>query len=181
MKLAALAGLIISQSLFLTLASGANLQDSGLKLIQTITVPNWSVGVANTDLFGFNPVNRIMYLADRTNHAVTVIDTHTNTVIGEITLAANTVVNQPLIAIDLQQLVVSDGLQSVLVWNLVAPAPNAQPEVYKMPTTTPDGMDYDPINQTVYVVTTISHTRWWGSASHRRRLLARLPCPTART
>lgn len=132
---------------------GANLQNSGLKLVDTISVPNWSVGVANTDLFGFNPVTRILYLADRTNHAVTVIDTHTNTVIGEIPLAANTVVNQPLIAIDLQQLVVSDGLKSVLVWNLVTPMPNGQPDVYTMPATTPDGMDYDPINQTVYVVT----------------------------
>ncbi len=153
MKVAAAAGLLTSQALFLALAPGANLQDSGLKLVQTITVPNWTVGAANTDLFGFNPVTRIMYLADRTNHAVTVIDTHTNTVIGEIPLAANTVVNQPLIAIDLQQLVVSDGLQSVLVWNLTTPVPT-QPDVYALATASvPDGMDYDPINQTVYVVT----------------------------
>lgn len=135
------------------MAADSNLQNSGLQLVQTITVPNWSVGVANTDLFGFNPVTRIMYLADRTNHAITVIDTHTNTVVGEIPLASNTVVNQPLVAIDLQQLVVSDGNKSVLVWNLVTPAPNAQPDVYVLPSSVPDGMDYDPINQTVYVVT----------------------------
>jgi YVTN family beta-propeller protein len=128
-----LAKALICVSLAVASVSGANLQNSGLNLVQTITVPNWSVGVANTDLFGFNPVTRIMYLADRTNHAVTVIDTHTNTVIGKIPLAANTVVNQPLIAIDLQQLVVSDGKQSVLVWDLVTPTPNAQPDVYLMP------------------------------------------------
>ncbi len=148
-----LAKLIICAGVAAALASGANLQNSGLSLVQTISVPNWSVGVANTDLFGFNPTTRIMYLADRTNHAITVIDTHTDTVIGAIPLATNTVVNQPLIAIDLQQLVVSDGKQSVLVWNLVTPTPNAQPDVYLLPATTPDGMDYDPINQTVYVVT----------------------------
>ena len=133
-----------------------SLQNSGLHLQRIISVPGWTFGapgVANTDLFGFNPVTRAMYLADRTNHAVDVIDTHTNTVIGKIPLAANTVVNQPLVAIDLQQLVVSDGKQSVLVWDLLTPVPNGQPDVYAMPSTTPDGMDYDPINQVVYVVT----------------------------
>src|SRR5581483_9083278 len=136
-----------------TFAADPNLQNSGLHLQQTITVPGWSVGKANTDLFGFNPVTRVMYLADRTNHGVDVIDTHTNTVIGLIPLASTTVVNQPLVAIDLQQLVVSDGAQSVLVWDLLTPMPNGQPTVYTMPATTPDGMDYDTINQVVYVVT----------------------------
>lgn len=139
-----------------TFAADPNLQNSGLHLQQTISVPNWKVGVANTDLFGFNPVTRVMYLADRTNKGVDVIDTHTNTVIGLIPLAANTVVNQPLVAIDLQQLVVSDGAQSVLVWDLLTPMPSGQPTVYTLPASdgsVPDGMDYDTINQTVYVVT----------------------------
>lgn len=139
-----------------TFAADPNLQNSGLHLKQTITVPNWKIGVANTDLFGFNPVTRVMYLADRTNKAVDVIDTHTNTVIGMIPLASNTVVNQPLVAIDLQQLVVSDGVQSVLVWDLLTPMPSGQPTVYTLPATdgtVPDGMDYDPVNQIVYVVT----------------------------
>jgi len=134
-------------------AADPNLQNSGLHLQQIIPVPNWKVGVANTDLFGFNPVTRMMYLADRTNTAIDVIDTHTNAVIGEIPLAAGSVPNQPLVAIDLQQLVISDGVKSVLVWNLVSPVPNGQPDVYTMPATTPDGMDYDTINQVVYVVT----------------------------
>ncbi len=138
-------------------AGDPNLQNSGLHLQTVISVPGWTSpsqkGVANTDLFGYNPVTRMLYLADRTNHAIDVIDTHTNTVVGQIPLAGNTIPNQPLVAIDLQQLVLSDGVQSVLVWNLIAPVPNAQPDVYLMPTTTPDGMDYDPINQTVYVVT----------------------------
>lgn len=134
-------------------AADPNLQNSGLQLQQIINVPGWSLGKANTDLFGFNPVTRMMYLADRTNTAIDVIDTHTNTVIGQIPLAAGSVPNQPLVAIDLQQLVISDGVKSVLVWNLASPVPNGQPDVYTMPATTPDGMDYDTINQVVYVVT----------------------------
>ena len=130
------------------LGTGANLQNSGLQLVQTIPVPNWTEGKASTDLFGFNPVTRTMYLADRTNHAITVIDTHTKSVVGQIPLAATTVVNQPLIAIDLQQLVVSDGVNSVLVWDLRTPLGTA-PTVYSVPNV-PDGMDYDTINQTVY-------------------------------
>jgi hypothetical protein len=68
------------------LSIGANLQHSGLQLVQTIPVPNWTVGKASTDLFGFNPVTQIMYLADRTNHAITVIDTHINSVVGMYSL-----------------------------------------------------------------------------------------------
>jgi len=172
-----LAKALVCTSLIATFAWGANLQNSGLSLVQTITVPNWSVGVANTDLFGFNPVTRIMYLADRTNHAITVIDTHTNTVVGKIPLALDTIVNQPLIAIDLQQLVVSDGKQSVLVWNLITPTPNAQPDVYLMPATTPDGMDYDSINQTVYVVTDDKPYTLVGISLAQKAIVSQTPIP----
>jgi hypothetical protein len=172
-----LARVLLYATVAVSLISGANLQNSGLDLVQTITVPNWSVGVSNTDLFGFNPVTRIMYLADRTNHAVTVIDTHTNTVIGKISLALDTVVNQPLIAIDLQQLVVSDGKQSVLVWNLITPTPNAQPDVYVMPATTPDGMDYDPINQTVYVVMDDKPYTLVGISLAQKSIVSQIPIP----
>ena len=78
------------------LSTGANLQNSGLQLVQTIPVPNWKVGTASTDLFGFNPVTRTMYLADRTNHAITVIDTHTNSVVEPNRGCDAAVVNQPL-------------------------------------------------------------------------------------
>ncbi len=133
------------------------LQDSGLQLTRQIPIPGWTVANVNTDLFGFNPVTRTMYLADRTNHAITVIDTHSHAVVGMIPLSADTVVNQPLIPLDLQQLVVSDGLNSVLVWDLRAPAPSGTPQTFPMPSSAPmsgpDGMDYDPINHVVYVVT----------------------------
>ena len=178
MRMKTFVGFSICGGLFLGSAPGANnLQNSGLQHVQTITVPNWSVGVANTDLFGFNPVTWTMYLADRTNHAVDVIDTHTNTVVGQIPLAANTVVNQPLVAIDLQQLVVSDGKQSVLVWNLLTPMPNGQPDVYTMPATTPDGMDYDPINQTVYVVTDDKPYTLVGISLTQKKIVTSTPIP----
>src|SRR5438105_7426575 len=92
--------------LSMALVEGQGLQNSGLQYMQTIPVPNWRVGVANTDLFGFNPVTRIMYLADRTNHGVTVIDTHSNEVVGVIPMDAAAVPNVPVVAIDLQQLAV---------------------------------------------------------------------------
>jgi hypothetical protein len=134
---------------------GQGLQNSGLSYVQTIPVPGWgavgSAGNANVDVMGYNPVTRIMYLADRTNHGIDVIDTHTNAVVGLIPMAANSVPNVPLVAIDLQQLAVTDGLSSVLVWDLRAPQPS-QPDRYVMPSTGTDALDYDPINQTIYVV-----------------------------
>jgi len=127
------------------------LHDPNMYYVQTIPVPNWKVGTSNVDLFGFNPATRIMYLADRTNHAVDVIDTKIGAVVGFIPMAANSVPNQPLVAVDLQQLAVSDGVKSVFVWDLRAPG--NPPDQYVMPSTTPDGMDYDPINRTLYVIT----------------------------
>jgi hypothetical protein len=134
-----------------TLACGQSLQHSGLTYIKTIPVPNWKVGTANVDVFGFNPLTRIMYLADRTNHGIDLIDTHDNSFLGILPLAMDTVPNVPLVPIDQQQLAISDGLSSVYVYDLRAPA--AQPDHYIMPSTTTDGMDYDPINRTLYVVT----------------------------
>jgi hypothetical protein len=140
-------------------------QRAGLQYLQTITIPGWkstgTVGNANVDLLGYNPVTRMMYLADRTNNGIDVIDTHTNVVVGLIKmpptspqLVPATGPNGAWVAVNLQQLVVTDGLQSVYVWDLRAP--QAQPDIYTFPTsmgTDTDGIAYDPINQTVYVVT----------------------------
>jgi hypothetical protein len=132
-----------------------NFPNSGMQYIQNILVPGWlstgSRGNANVDVMGFNPVTRLMYLADRTNHAIDVIDTQSNVVVGRIAMASNSVPNVPVVAIDLQQLAVSDGLKSVYVWDLKAPQP--QPDKYDMPSTGVDALDYDPINQTIYAVT----------------------------
>ncbi len=154
-RLLALGSLVLSADLLW--GQGTGLQTSGLQYVQTISIPGWKTpgtpGNANVDVFGFNPVTRIMYLADRTNNGIDVIDTRTNVVVGLIPMPkAKSAPNVPLVAVNLQQLVVSDGLKSVWVWDLRAPQPS-QPTEYVMPSTTPDAMDYDPINQVVYVVT----------------------------
>jgi hypothetical protein len=134
------------------LAPAQGLQNSGLAYMQTIPVPNWPEGTANTDVFGFNPVTRIMYLADRTNHGVDVIDTHNNFFLGTIpTTVLPAGPNVPLVAIDQQQLAITDGGSLVLVYDLRQPG--SKPDQYTMPSTTTDGMDYDPINRTIYVIT----------------------------
>jgi hypothetical protein len=137
---------------------GQSLQNSGLQYLQTVTIPGWkatgATGNANVDLMGYNPVTRMMYLADRTNTGITVIDTHANVVVGLIKLPSGSVPNGPLVAINLQQLVVTDGLQSVYVWDLKAP--QASPDIYTFPSSlgsVTDGIAYDPINETVYLVT----------------------------
>ena len=139
--------------------------NAGLQYTQTIGIPGWratgSAGNANVDLMAFNPVTRLMYLADRTNRGIDVIDTHTNTVVGLIPMPPGSVYGTPptgpngvWVAVNLQQLLVTDGLQSLYVWDLRAP--QGQPDVYTFPAsmgTDTDGIAYDPINQTVYIVT----------------------------
>ena len=58
---------------------GANLTTVGL-----IPVPGWTTAAGAFDLASFDPSNRIMYFADGTNHAVTSVDTVTNTLISSI-------------------------------------------------------------------------------------------------
>jgi hypothetical protein len=144
---------------------GQGLQNSGLQYLQNISIPGWratgAAGNANVDLMGYNPVTRMMYLADRTNNGIDVIDTRANVVVGLIKMPPGSPPKVPavgpnaaFVAINLQQLIVTDGQQSVYVWDLRAP--QAQPDVYTFPTTMgtdTDGLAYDTINQTVYIVT----------------------------
>jgi hypothetical protein len=161
-RILAYGGFLVLSTVF---AWAQNPPRAPLQYLQTITIPGWKhtgkAGNANVDLLGYNAVTRMMYLADRTNNGIDVIDTHANVVVGLIKmpptspqLVPATGPNGAWVAIDLQQLVVTDGLQSVYVWDLRAP--QAQPDIYTFPTsmgTDTDGIAYDPINQTVYVVT----------------------------
>ena len=164
-------------------------QNPGLVYLQTIPVPGWKAtgtpGNANVDLMGYNPVTRIMYLADRTNHGVDVIDTHTNSVVGLIPVpgigSCTGCPNVPLVAIDLQQLVVSDGLSSVYVWDLRAPQPS-QPDQYTFPTTmgtNTDALEYDPINQTIYVVTDNPPEYLIGISLPLKKVVSQTPLPVS--
>jgi len=149
-----------------TIGWAQGLQNSGLQYLQNIGIPGWKTtgapGNANVDLMGYNPVTRMMYLADRTNNGIDVIDTRTNVAVGLVKMPNKQMIgpigatgpNGVIVAVNLQQLVVTDGQQSVYVWDLRAP--QAQPDVYTFPDTLgtdTDGLAYDPINQTVYIVT----------------------------
>ena len=144
-------------SLALLLCGGlyAQVNNSPLIYIQTIGVPTWTntgSTQANSDIFGFNPLTHILYMADRVNHSVTAIDTQKNEVIGIMPIPGNPSTNGVLVAPDLQQMVVTDGRTNVYVYDLRLPG--AGPDVYNLPNVggNTDALDYDPLNHTVYVI-----------------------------
>src|ERR1700686_4626489 len=94
------------------LAWGQTVPSAGLQYVENVTIPNWSTSgsnQANFDLFYFNPATRVMYVADRVNHSVTGIDTRANVAIGYMVVPGGPSTNGVLVALDLQQLVVTDG------------------------------------------------------------------------
>jgi hypothetical protein len=134
---------------------GQTVPHVGLQYLENVSIPNWTTSgstQANFDLFYFNPATRIMYVADRTNHSVTAIDTRANVAIGSMVLPGNPSTNGVLVALDLQQLVVTDGKTNAYVWDLRLPG--SGPDVYVIPNITggTDAMEYDPLNQTVYLI-----------------------------
>jgi len=167
------------------------LPNGGVTFSQNITIPGWgatgSAGNANVDLMGYNPVTRMMYLADKKNSKIDVIDTHTNVVVGQVPIPPASVYTAPptgpngvLVAVNLQQLVITDGLQSVYVWDLRAP--QAQPDVYTFPVTLgtdTDGIAYDPVNQTVYVVTDNPPEYLIGINLAYKKVVAQIPLPVS--
>jgi hypothetical protein len=133
----------------------ATVPNAGLQYTTNITVPNWTQAgttQANFDLFAFNPLTRIMYVADRTNKSVGSIDTKTNTYVGTSVLPTGGSTNGVVIAPDLQQLVVTDGLANIIVYDLRVPGTPVA--VYAVPgiKSGTDALDYNPINHTVYVI-----------------------------
>jgi len=174
-----------------TIGWGQGLQNSGLQYLQNIGIPGWkatgAAGNANVDLMGYNPVTRMMYLADRTNNGIDVIDTHANVAVGLIKMPPSSPPKVPavgpnavLVAINLQQLIVTDGQQTVYVWDLRAP--QAQPDVYTFPEsmgTDTDGAAYDPINQTVYIVTDNPPEYLIGINLAYKRVVSQTPLPVS--
>src|SRR5579864_4368265 len=82
----AMAALLVTGTAF------AQVNTSPLVYIQTIGVPTWTntgTTQANSDIFGFNPLTHILYMADRVNHSVTAIDTHENIVVGIMPVPGN--------------------------------------------------------------------------------------------
>lgn len=128
---------------------------SPLVQIQIIPVPTWTntgATQANLDIFGFNPRTRMLYIADRTNHAVTAVDTVVNAVVGVLPIPGGGNTNGAMVASDVQKLVVTDGKANVFVYDLRVPS--VAPVAYALPGVTggTDALDYDPLNHTVYVI-----------------------------
>lgn len=155
---------------------------SPFTLIETIPVPNWTntgTNQANLDLFAFNPWTRVMYVADRTNHAVTAIDTITNSVIGVLPIPGGGSTNGVLVAIDVQKLVVTDGKANVFVYDLRVPA--VTPDAYALPGVTAgtDALDYDPLNHTVYVINGTAPYFMTGIDLVNRKIASQLALPAS--
>ena len=133
----------------------AQSSSSPFALIGSIPVPTWTntgATQANLDIFAFNPWTRVLYIADRTNHAVTEVDTISNSVIGVLPIPGGGSTNGALVAIDVQKLVVTDGKNNVFVYDLRVPG--LAPDAYALPGVGggTDALDYDPLNHTVYVI-----------------------------
>ena len=100
----------ITLCLAASLAAQTPTPAANLTTVRLIPVPGWTTAAGAFDLASFNPANRVMYFADGTNHAVTSVDTVTNTSISSISPPDCTTANCPSgiqVAPDLQKLVVT--------------------------------------------------------------------------
>jgi len=136
---------------------------AGLQQQTIISIPNWTTTgptQANFDLLNFDPVAHVMYLADRVNHGVDVINTQTNTLLG--TIIVPSCVSQPttsscpsgvLVAPDLRRLVVTDRLTGIFIYDITAgPVVGAPIASLTLPSSSgADEMDYDPLNKRVFI------------------------------
>jgi len=129
--------------------------NANLTTIGLIPVPGWAPATGGAfDLGTFNPVNRLIYFADGTNHAVTTVDTVTNTLVSIINPPNCTTPQCPSgiqVAPDLQKLVVTSRQTSAWIYDLKTPG--APPVTLTVPSGS-DELDYDPIHQRVYVANT---------------------------
>ncbi len=127
-----------------TATPNANLTTVGL-----IPIPGWTTAAGAFDLGSFDPVNRIMYFADGTNHAITSVDTTTNTLISSITPPGCTQNQCPSgiqVAADLQKLVVTSRQTTDWIYDLKTPG--ASPVMVTVPSGS-DELDYDPVRHKI--------------------------------
>src|SRR5215475_7341825 len=132
--------------------------DAGVTTIGVIPVPNWATtGTVSFDLSSFNPLTRVLYYADRTNHGATAIDTKSNTIVGGVTPPGCTGTSCPsgaLVIPDLQKLVLTSRGTTVWIYDLRVPG--TEPVAVS---SVPDGideLDYDPIHQRIYIGNTVA-------------------------
>ena len=145
---------VISLCLAAPLLAQISTPSANLTTVGLIPVPGWTTAAGAFDLASFDPANRIMYFADGTNHAVTSVDTVTNTLISSISPPNCTTANCPSgiqVAPDLQKLVVTSRQTTDWIYDLRTPGGPSRR------LTVPNGsdeLDYDPIHQRVYIANT---------------------------
>jgi hypothetical protein len=128
--------------------------NANVNVIGLIPIPGWAPATGGSfDLGTFNPVNRLIYFADGTNHAITTVDTVSNSFVSSMPIGCNTA-NCPSgiqIAPDLQKLVVTSRATTDWIYDLKTPG--APPVTLTVPSGS-DELDYDPIHQRVYIANT---------------------------
>jgi hypothetical protein len=129
--------------------------NANITIIGLIPIPGWAPATGGAfDLASFNPVNRLMYFADGTNHMIATVDTVTNTLVSSIQPPPCTTTSCPSgiqVAPDLQKLVVTSRQTTDWIYDLKTPG--APPVTVTVPSGS-DELDYDPIHQRVYVANT---------------------------
>jgi hypothetical protein len=129
--------------------------NANVNIIRLIPITGWSAaGGGSFDLGTFNPVNRVMYFGDGTNHAVTTVDTVTNTQVSVLPIGCSTssCPSGVQVAPDLQKLLVSSRAARLWIYDLKTPG--APPVIIDGPASGYDEMEYDPIHQRFYVANT---------------------------
>src|SRR3954451_22929451 len=115
---------VISLCVAASLPAQTPTPSANLTTVRLIPVPGWTTAAGAFDLASFDPANRIMYFADGTNHAVTSVDTVTNTLISSISPPNCTTANCPSgiqVAPDLQKLVVTSRQTTDWIYDLRTP------------------------------------------------------------
>ena len=156
--------------------------NANVNVIGLIPIPGWTTAAGSFDLGTFNPVNRLMYFGDGTNHAVTTVDTVTNTVVSVLPIGCTTssCPSGVQVAPDLQKLLVSSRQARLWIYDLKTPG--APPVIIDGPASGYDEMEYDPIHQRFYVANTTAP--YFLSAidlvgSNANTITAQVPLPNA--
>lgn len=171
--------------MFMALVTGlvwAQSPNANLTVVGVIPLPGWSTAAGSFDLATFNPVNRLMYFADGTNHAVTTIDTVRNTFVSSVQPPGCTGSSCPSgiqVAPDLQKLFVTGRGTTDWIYDLKSPG--APPVTLTVPDGS-DELDYDPIHQRIYVANTTAPfflTAVDLSGPAANTIVAQIPLPDA--
>lgn len=128
--------------------------NANVNIVGLIQIPGWSPAASGFDLGSFNWVNRLMYFGDGTNHAVTTVDTTTNTLVSAQPIGCTTssCPSGVQVAWDLQKLLASSRQSRLWIYDIRTPG--APPLVIDGQDSGYDEMEYDPIHQRFYVANT---------------------------